>query len=120
MQAIFILLLFIPAFWLLIVRPQQKQRRAHQIVVAELQVGQRVMTVGGLIGTLAAVDDETVRIDVGDGTELTFGRTFVRQRVAPDVDVDLTQATANRVSADADPQTETDPGADAPDAGDDR
>ncbi len=76
-----ILLIFIPIFWLLIVRPQQVQRRAHQAVVASLAVGERVMTVGGLIGTLVSIDDDTVVIDPGDGTHLTFGRTFVRTRI---------------------------------------
>lgn len=83
-----LLLLFIPVFWMLIVRPQQQQRRAHQQVVASLEVGQRVMTVGGLIGTLTAVDAETVRLDAGDGTELTFGRTFVRSEVPTGADAD--------------------------------
>ncbi|MGI8709584.1 MAG: preprotein translocase subunit YajC [Acidimicrobiales bacterium] len=81
---ILILILFIPVFWVLIIRPQQQQRRAHQEAVASLEVGDRVMTVGGLIGTLAAVEPDTVRLDVGDGLELTLGRTFVRQRL--DVD----------------------------------
>lgn len=78
---ILILILFIPVFWVLIIRPQQQQRRAHQQAVASLEVGDRVMTVGGLIGTLAAVEPDTVRLDVGEGIELTLGRTFVRQRL---------------------------------------
>jgi len=76
---VLLLFIFIPVFWFLIVRPQQQQRRAHQAVVAALAVGDHVMTVGGLIGTLTEVTEETVRLDAGDGTELTFGRTFVRQ-----------------------------------------
>lgn len=82
---VLLLFIFIPVFWFLIVRPQQQQRRAHQAVVAALAVGDRVMTVGGLIGTLTEVGEETVRLDAGGGTELTFGRTFVRQ-LMPDSD----------------------------------
>jgi preprotein translocase subunit YajC len=77
----YVFLLFIPIFWLLILRPQQLQRRRHMEVVAALAPGQQVMTMGGLIGTVVRVDAETVAIDAGGGTELTFGRTFVRQRV---------------------------------------
>jgi preprotein translocase subunit YajC len=83
-----IFLLFIPLFWYLILRPQQQQRRTHQSVVSGLAVGDKVMTVGGLIGTLTSVDDEVVRLDTGDGHELTFGRTFVRSLV-PDPVIDL-------------------------------
>ncbi len=83
-----IFLLFIPLFWYLILRPQQQQRRTHQSVVSGLAVGDKVMTVGGLIGTITLVDDEVVRLDTGDGHELTFGRTFVRSLV-PDPVIDL-------------------------------
>jgi preprotein translocase subunit YajC len=76
-----IFLIFIPVFYLLIIRPQQQQRRTHQGVVSTLEVGQRVMTVGGLMGTLTRVDAETVTIDAGDGVLLTYGRTFIRQQV---------------------------------------
>lgn len=75
-----VLLLFIPVFWLLIIRPQQQQRRGHQAVVASLEVGDRVMTVGGLIGTLTDVGTETVWVDLGDSV-VELGRTFVRQRM---------------------------------------
>ncbi len=85
-----ILLLFIPIFWVLIIRPQQQQRRAHHTVVTSLEVGDKVMTVGGLIGTLTEVEEETVRLDTGTGAELTFGRTFIRQRVDESPAVDQT------------------------------
>lgn len=94
---ILILILFIPVFWVLIIRPQQQQRRAHQEAVASLEVGDRVMTVGGLIGTLAAVEPDTVRLDVGDGIELTLGRSFVRQRLD-----DATLVPEERGAVDAD------------------
>lgn len=80
-MGILLLLIFIPIFWFLIIRPQQQQRRAHQEVVASLAPGQRVLTVGGLIGVLVEVDEDTVVVDPGDGSRLTFGRTFVRQRM---------------------------------------
>ena len=102
MPGLIIAVIFMVVFWIMIVRPQQQQRRSHQAIVAELEVGERVMTVGGLIGTLVAVDAETVRIDTGDGHELTFGRTFIRQRL------------------DAESDTDTDTGASASDAGDPR
>jgi preprotein translocase subunit YajC len=93
--AFLIFLLFIPVFWLMIVRPQQQQRRAHQEVVASLEVGQQVMTVGGLIGTLTRVEPETVGLDVGDGTELTFGRTFIRQQIDDQAEAGPQRAAAH-------------------------
>lgn len=68
-------------FWLLILRPQQARQRDQLAVVRGLAVGQQVMTVGGIIGVVTAVDEETVRIETTPGVELTLGRTFIRHRV---------------------------------------
>ncbi|MCU1354856.1 MAG: yajC [Acidimicrobiales bacterium] len=92
-----IFVFLIPAFWLMLVRPQQRQRRTHQAVVASLAVGQRVMTVGGLIGTLTRVDAETVALDVGDGTELTFARSFIRQQIDDEAEAGASHATGHDV-----------------------
>lgn len=105
--SILIFFVFIVIFWLLIYRPQQLQRRAHQDTVRSLTVGQEVMTVGGLIGIVAELDSETVKIDIGDGTLVTFGRTFIRQQVET--------STAPAAGA-----TQPQDDADASDAGDPR
>ncbi len=102
-----IFLLFIPVFWVLILRPQQQQRRMHQAVVAGLQVGDQVMTVGGLIGTLTSVEVEVVRLDTGDGHELSFGRTFVRSLVPPAIEPDAEHDDRDDATADAAAPTET-------------
>ena len=91
-------------FWLLILRPQQRRQREHLAVVAQLAVGQQVMTVGGILGVVTAVDDETVRIEASPGVELSLGRTFVRQRV-PDDGEAAAAAEETEVGA-ADPEVE--------------
>lgn len=103
-----IFLLLIPVFWVLILRPQQQQRRMHQEVVAGLAVGDKVMTVGGLIGTLTEVGPDTVRLDSGDGHELTFGRTFVRSPV-PEPTAELT-ADDGAIMDEHDDQDQTEAG----------
>ena len=94
MQGLLLTLLLVPAFWALVVRPQQKRQRAHLNTVSTLAVGERVMTVGGIIGTLTEVQDETVRVLVAPSVELELGRTFVRQRIDDDVASDHEVAAA--------------------------
>ena len=63
------LLLFLPLmaiFYFLIFRPQQKQRRDMQQMLANLKPGDRVVTRGGLIGTIDKVEEQRLRLDVGN------------------------------------------------------
>lgn len=63
--------------WVLFILPQQRRVRAHQVVVAGLGVGDEVMTSAGLFGTITALDDEDVRIEVAPGVVVRFARGAV-------------------------------------------
>jgi preprotein translocase subunit YajC len=57
-------------FYFVFFRPQQRQAKQHQSFVAALKKGDEVVTQGGIIGTVIAVEDRTVTIDVGAGTRM--------------------------------------------------
>jgi preprotein translocase subunit YajC len=57
-------------FYFVFFRPQAKQAKAHQKFVSELKKGDEVLTQGGMIGVVFAVDDRTVTLDVGSGTKV--------------------------------------------------
>ena len=50
-------------------------------MVAALEVGDRVVTAGGIHATITAVAPETVRIEVAPGVELTLARAAVGRRI---------------------------------------
>ena len=54
--------LLIVAFYLLILRPQQRRVRAHQALIETLGVGDEIITAGGLVGTI--VGTATDRFDI--------------------------------------------------------
>lgn len=70
--AIFPLLLMIPVFYFLLIRPQQKQRKAHQEKLAGVRRGDQVVTGGGIIGKVTKVveDANEIEIEVSDGTKM--------------------------------------------------
>ncbi|MBW3668896.1 MAG: preprotein translocase subunit YajC [Actinobacteria bacterium] len=70
-------LLFVGGMWLLLVRPQQQRVRRQRELVANLEVGDRVVTIGGIVGTVLALTDEEARIEVAPGTVLTLLRAAV-------------------------------------------
>ncbi|MCB0914940.1 MAG: preprotein translocase subunit YajC [Actinobacteria bacterium] len=84
-------------FYLFIIRPAQKRQRDAAAVVARLAVGQEVMTTAGIFGTLRAVDDETVLIEVAPGTAVKYAKVAIA-RIVDDPNV----APASESDADAD------------------
>ena len=65
---------------LLIIRPQQKRAKEHREMVNRVEAGQNHTTIGGLKGTVKAVDETTVVITVnGHGTEMTFEKPAIKQ-----------------------------------------
>ena len=62
---IFMVALF-SIFYFLLIRPQQKQAKAHKEMVANLGRGDSVVTSAGLIGRIHRVEEDLVILDVGD------------------------------------------------------
>jgi preprotein translocase subunit YajC len=73
------------AFFLLIVRPQRRRAQAHRQFVAALEVGDEVMTTGGILGTIRSLDDELVELEVAPGTVIRVARMAVTQPLEPSV-----------------------------------
>jgi preprotein translocase subunit YajC len=77
--------LFIGVGWFILIRPQQERAKAQRAMVAALAVGDRVISAGGIHGTLTEVAEETVRLEVAPGIELTLARPAIARRIDPDV-----------------------------------
>ncbi|MCD6595218.1 preprotein translocase subunit YajC [bacterium] len=75
------LILLVVIFYFFIIMPQGKKRKQHQEMLSSLQKGERVLTTGGIIGTVVGVDDEKVVIKVGDGTKLEIAKGFISQKL---------------------------------------
>ena len=79
-QVIFLGLL-IAVFYFLLIRPQQAKARQHRALISSIGTGDRVVTIGGLHGTVESLDDETVRLQVAPGTVLTMTRGAIARRL---------------------------------------
>jgi len=76
---LFIPLLLIGAvFYFFIYRPQQKRQEEHEKMVDNLEQGDKIVTVGGIHGTVQRVDDESILAQVDSkGTKLRFNKDAV-------------------------------------------
>lgn len=79
---------FLIAFYFLLIRPQQQRVRDHELLVASLEVGDDVVTAGGIHGRIEAVTDDTVEVTVAEGIVLTFARAAIaRLQQDPDTEI---------------------------------
>ena len=73
------LVLMIIAFYFFIIRPQKKQDKQIADMRNSLQVGDEVITIGGIIGTVLIIKDDKIMIETGnDKTKLTILRASVK------------------------------------------
>jgi preprotein translocase subunit YajC len=71
------MLLIIGVFYMLLIRPQQKRQRELQQTISELKAGDRVVTTGGVIGTITTVRDTSFLIRSGDKSILEIARSAI-------------------------------------------
>ncbi len=76
------LLLMFAVFYFLLIRPQQKKQRSHQDMLRSLKIGDRVITSGGLIGTIVEGGDKAVKLEVADRVRVEIGRSFITGKLA--------------------------------------
>jgi preprotein translocase subunit YajC len=78
-----ILLIFL-VFWLFIIRPQQKRQRERMAMLDALKKDDRVITIGGLHGTIVSLDEKTVTLRVNETSKLVFERSAINHVVKED------------------------------------
>ena len=64
------LILIMVIFYFLLIRPQQKKIKEHKSMVAELKKGDKVVTGGGIYGTIAEVKEGFIKVDIADGVRV--------------------------------------------------
>ena len=68
--------------YFIVIRPQQKQKKEREALLAAVKKGDRVVTTSGIHGTVSALDEHTVTLRVSDQVKLTFDRGAIG-RIVP-------------------------------------
>jgi preprotein translocase subunit YajC len=90
MSTLVMFLLIIAIFYFLILRPQQKKQRERQKMLDAVKKGDKVVTAGGMHGTVSGVEEKTLLIQVADNVKLKFDRSAV-SNVVREADVGQTK-----------------------------
>ncbi|CAH1204572.1 MULTISPECIES: preprotein translocase subunit YajC [Paenibacillus] len=76
------LVLMVAIFYFLMIRPQNKKQKERNAMLGRLKKGDKIVTIGGLHGTIAEITDDTVVLRVNDVTKLTFDRNAISSAVS--------------------------------------
>lgn len=71
-----IILIFV-IFYFLLIRPQQKRQREHQNMLERMSKGDRVVTSGGMYGTVVGVKDNIVVLRIAEDVKVEFAKSSV-------------------------------------------
>jgi len=78
------LVLMVAIFYFLLIRPQQRRVKQQRGLVDSLRVGDEVITIGGMFGTILDIEDETITLDAGAGTRLRYLKQAVARKFVED------------------------------------
>ncbi len=68
---------FVAIFYFLLIRPQNKRRKEHQTLVTGLSKGDEIVTAGGIVGLINKVEDDFVKVQVGDNVEMRIQKSAI-------------------------------------------
>ena len=75
------IILVVGIFYFLLIRPQQKRAKQHKAMLSELKRGDKIVTNGGLTGTIIkAIDDsETIEVEIAKDVKVNVVRTMIAE-----------------------------------------
>jgi len=77
------LVLIVLVFWLLVIRPARKRQQEQSRIQASVEAGSEVMLSSGIFGTVVAVADDTLKVELSPGTPVKVARQAVARIVDP-------------------------------------
>jgi preprotein translocase subunit YajC len=66
-------------FYVMLILPQQRQRKKMQAMLAGLKAGDKVVTNSGIYGTINGIDGETVILKIADQVKIRIARSAIAQ-----------------------------------------
>ena len=81
LTSLLLLLLMGVFFYFLLIRPQQRRARQQRALIDSLEVGDEVMTIGGMFGTIRRLDEDRVTLEVTPGVDLQLAKSAIARRL---------------------------------------
>jgi len=98
---IFLMIAMVGIMYFIVIRPQQKEQKQHQQRINALKKGDRVVTAGGIHGTIKLVKEKSLVVEIAPGIKITLNRQSISTVLEPE------SAKGKKEKSDED-ETETD------------
>lgn len=85
-----IILLF-AGMWFLLIAPQRKKQKEHDQMVSELKKGDKIVTSGGIFGTISHVKKDRLVVEIADSTKVELGRQFISTKISTKIEATTNQ-----------------------------
>ena len=74
---LFLLFGFMILIYFLMIRPENKRRKTHQDMLASLEVGEEIVTAGGILGKVSKLTDQYIELSISDNTKIKIQKTSI-------------------------------------------
>ena len=88
MTGLILIVILVALFWLFLVRPQRRRQAEQNELIASLEVGDEIVTAGGLFGHVQSVADDELLVEIAPGTTVRIARRAVAGIVGPEDEED--------------------------------
>jgi preprotein translocase subunit YajC len=88
MNGLIIVVILGALFWLLLIRPQRRRQSAQNELIESIDVGDEIVTAGGLYGHVVGVGDDELLVEIAHGVNVRIARRAVAGVVGPDEEDD--------------------------------
>ena len=102
MEPLIFIAVLIGLMWLLLIAPQRHRSRAQRAMIEDLEVGDEVLTAGGVYATVQAVRDDDLTVEIAPGTSVRLDKRAVALVLSPDTEPDRPDEPLER-AADEEP-----------------
>ena len=81
MSSVLMILIMLAIFYFLLIRPESKKKKEAAAMRASLKVGDQITTIGGIVGTICAIKEETIVMETGaDRVRIEFTKWAISSK----------------------------------------
>ena len=81
-------------FYFMLIRPNKKRMEQHRSLIASVEAGDEVVTIGGLFGTVRHITEEEFHVELAPGTTVRLAKSAIARRVERPDEIDLDDSEA--------------------------
>ena len=77
MEGLIVIVVLLAVMWLLLIRPQRRQQQRQQQMIDSVEVGDEIVTAGGLYGYVEEISDDEIKLEIAPGTTVRVAKRAI-------------------------------------------